>query len=153
MSEGSSAVVWQCLHCPATLPGIPPGFLPNCPFCRRPQQSPERPLCVNPDYREQLFIPTAEFCHKCHAPQQPPPEQWQTTPPGPYSHDDKQLRTQTDPSPPLSANPELRRSAPGQGNRTRTGGSFQGGSTVFIQIKRKIQFSARNSILRIYGRI
>jgi len=128
MSEGSSAVVWQCVHCHEVLSGVPPGSLRYCPFCSRPQQSPQRSVCVNPNCREQLFTPTA-VCHKCNAPQQPPPGQQRTVLPSPYSPDDRQSMTQSaDHSQPLSANPELRRSAPGQGNRTRTGGSFQGGS-------------------------
>lgn len=38
MSEGSSALVWRCVHCAKTLPTVLPGTLPNCPFCLHPQQ-------------------------------------------------------------------------------------------------------------------
>ena len=113
MSEGSGALVWQCVHCQKVVPGVSPGFFPYCPFCSRPQQSPQRPLCVNPNCREQLFTPTAEFCHKCNANQR----QQQSTTPGP----------QTSRQPP-STTPELQRPTEGHGNRTTTGGSFQGGS-------------------------
>jgi len=123
MSEGSSALVWQCVHCYKVFPGVPPGSFPFCPFCSRPQQPLQRSLCVNPNCGEQLFTPTAEYCHKCNAPQR----QQQNTTPGPYSLDSKQLSTQTSPQPP-STTPELQRPTEGHGNRTSTGGSFQGGS-------------------------
>jgi len=130
MSEGSNAVVWQCVHCHEELPGVPPGSLPNCPFCKGPQQSPERPLCVNPNCREQLFTPTAEFCHKCNVPQQTSVKQQQTAPTGHHSHDNRKLRTSTqaDPSQPPSAIPGTQHSVQEQENITRSGDSTEGES-------------------------
>ena len=40
MSEGSSALVWQCVHCHEVLPGVSPGSFPFCPFCGGSQQPP-----------------------------------------------------------------------------------------------------------------
>lgn len=130
MSEGSNAVVWQCVHCHEVLSGVPPGSLRYCPFCSRPQQPPQRTLCVNPDCREQLFTPTVEACHKCNASQQTPVKQQQTAPPGSHSPDNRQLRTstQTDLSQPPSTIPGAHHSVPEQKNISRNGDSFEGES-------------------------